>query len=624
MTSVSTQTSFFSGAVASEQALPVSSSEGRLVGLVRRLSAVVPDCESEQALLAEIARAIEAAYRSTGVYFFRDGRIESLLALRRIPGDALDALLEPTLVRVAESACEKRSPQNRPLPDASARVVGVPLLYESRRDVLLAVARADREGSEQIAAALELAASFLRFRRGRQDVTRMAAEVQSMAALVELLGKVEASDDLDQAAFALVTETQQFVGAGGGAVGLCAPGATRTRVAAVAGLKNFDARSELSGAVEAALDEAVLRGSLAVWPAGDAGERHGLLAHRKLAELVKSAAVVSAPLVHRRGQVQGAWVFWGEGDLAAADRVHSLLRAARQPAACALRAVRHARRNWWVRSGRRIGRWARTRRGWLALLAVAGIVGAMFVPVDYQVKCDCELQPVERRFVSSPFEGTLEQALVEPGELVTHEKLLARMDGREVRWELARVAADYNRAAKERDAHLAAHEFAEANIKRLEMERLALKTQLLDHRAENLEIKSPVDGIVIAGDLKRSEGVRLTTGQTLFEIAPLDRMVVEIAVPEEDIAYVTPDGPVEIQLDAFPGETWSGRLERIHPRSEIRDEEHVFIAEVRLDNPRGVLRPGMTGRARIAGPEKTLGWTLFHKPWERIVLQMGW
>ena len=37
-----------------------------------------------------------------------------------------------------------------------------------------------------------------------------------------------------------------------------------------------------------------------------------------------------------------------------------------------------------------------------------------------------------------------------------------------------------------------------------------------------------------------------------------------------------------MKLDAFPGTIWNGRIDKIHPRSEIRDSKNVFIAEVSL------------------------------------------
>jgi len=229
-----------------------------------------------------------------------------------------------------------------------------------------------------------------------------------------------------------------------------------------------------------------------------------------------------------------------------------------------------------------------------------------------------------RRFVAAPFEGKLEKSFVEPGDLVAEDQLLAQIDGREIRWELAGVSADFQRAAKQRDGHLAEHAFGEAQLSRLEMQRLELKTRLLQHRTNHLEIRSPVEGIVISGDLKKAEGVPLTVGQTLFEIAPLDRMIVEIGIPEPDIAHVGEGRAVRVVFDAYPDKQWQGVVERVHPASEIKDRRHVFIAELTLQNPFALLRPGMQGRAKITSDRHALGWNLFHKPWERLIFWLGW
>ena len=129
---------------------------------------------------------------------------------------------------------------------------------------------------------------------------------------------------------------------------------------------------------------------------------------------------------------------------------------------------------------------------------------------------------------------------------------------------------------------------------------------------------------MISGDLEKAEGAPLTTGQSLFEIAPLDKMIVEVAVVEDEIAHVSPGMPVVIRLDAYPGQSWKATLQRIHPRSEIRDNESVFIAELTLTNPQGLLRPGMNGRAKITGKRHPLAWNLFHRPWEYLLQSLGW
>jgi hypothetical protein len=113
-------------------------------------------------------------------------------------------------------------------------------------------------------------------------------------------------------------------------------------------------------------------------------------------------------------------------------------------------------------------------------------------------------------------------------------------------------------------------------------------------------------------------------GERLFEIAPLEEMLAEVAIPAADLPWTEPGQAVEIVWDAYPESTWQGTLARIHPRSELREEEYIFIGEVLLDNRDGVLRPGMHGRVKIAGPTKPWGWNLFHKPWHKLRYVLGW
>jgi multidrug efflux pump subunit AcrA (membrane-fusion protein) len=171
---------------------------------------------------------------------------------------------------------------------------------------------------------------------------------------------------------------------------------------------------------------------------------------------------------------------------------------------------------------------------------------------------------------------------------------------------------------------MAAHDVVASQLAKLEMEQLKADMDILKNRAENLEIKSPIDGIVISGDQERAEGAPLTVGQSLFEIAPLDKMIVEVAVPENEINYVEAGLDVTIRLDSFPRRTWTGTIRKVHPRAEIRDDENVFIAEVYLDNPGDLLRPGMNGRAKVISGRRPLAWNLFHKPWETMLTALGW
>ena len=259
-----------------------------------------------------------------------------------------------------------------------------------------------------------------------------------------------------------------------------------------------------------------------------------------------------------------------------------------------------------------------------AWLAAAGVLAAILcIPLHYQVKCECQVQPFTHRFIAAPFDGRLEKAFVGPGDLIHRDTVLARMEGHNSRWELAGVEADHGQAVKRHDAALAGRDMVAAQLAKLEAERLQLKTNILERRSNHLEIRSPIDGVVISGDQERAEGAPLTIGQSLFEVAPLDKMVVELAVPEDEITHIQSNFNVMIELDAFPRKKINGTIHKIHPRSETKADRNVFIAEVHIDNLEGTLRPGMNGHAKIRAARHLLAWNLFHKAWHFILSGLG-
>ena len=130
--------------------------------------------------------------------------------------------------------------------------------------------------------------------------------------------------------------------------------------------------------------------------------------------------------------------------------------------------------------------------------------------------------------------------------------------------------------------------------------------------------------MIVSGDLERVEGAPVTTGQTLLEVAPLDKVVVEVAIPERSVAYVREQAQATIQLDAFAGQSWSGPLRTIHPRAEVRDSEQVFVGELELINPSGTLRPGMRGEVKVDAGWAPTGWILFHRPYRVVTRWLGW
>lgn len=449
-------------------------------------------------------------------------------------------------------------------------------------------------------------------------------ELAIAAAIIDLAVRLEACETLDAALQQLVTDAARHTGCRLVAVGMLSERSQTCVRYAVSDQTLAPTGSDEMRAIEAALDEIVIREEATQWPATSSAKKHGMLTHRRLLQVLSLESVVGAPLQTAQQDTIGAWLFVGGCEVANDPSFLRFAEAAGYRLSASLGLIRRAEQSALRRLIRRglsaLGmKWKTT-----LVVAVTVLAGLLFLPVPYRVACDCELQPVVRRYVAAPFEGTLEKSFVEPGESVRVGQLLARMDAREIQWELAGLNAEHSRALKERDGHMAKQDISAAEISRFDMERLQNRRDLLTHRSEHLEIRSPLTGLVITGDLKRSEGVPLKTGDRLFEIAPLDQMLVEVAIPEPDIRHVSDAQQVTVLLDAFPNETLTGKVKRIHPRSEVRDEQHVFIAEVELDAAHDRLRPGMKGAAKISAGSRQLGWIAFHRPWEAFLMWVGW
>jgi hypothetical protein len=403
-------------------------------------------------------------------------------------------------------------------------------------------------------------------------------------------------------------------------LGLCDRRGRRCRVTAVSGCSGFDHRTELAQAMQAVIDETMLR-SRSASPAGSRGVATS--DEKRLLAAAGASHLHAAVLRDAQHAPRGVWLLLDKRTFTEGRPWREACQAAPQLAACLGLLVR-AEPGHAARLARRVSRRWRSWRvvaGGLLLLAVGALLA---VPYPYRVRCECRIQPVVRRFVAAPFEAKLDEAFAEPGDVVRQGQPLARLNDREIRWELAGLEADYNRAQKMRDGSLAGQEVASAQIAGLEMERLGLRIRLLKDRIEKLDIKSPIAGLLISGDLKKTEGAPLTRGQTLFEIAPLERMLVEVLIPDREIASVDVGAPVDVRLEAFPQLAFRGTLGKLHPRAEQTEGRNVFLGEVLLDNPEQVLRPGMCGRASIRGPVRPLGWNLFHRAYETACAGLGW
>lgn len=373
--------------------------------------------------------------------------------------------------------------------------------------------------------------------------------------------------------------------------------------------------------VEAAMSECLSRRSNSHWPPID-NQRHALLCHQRAAAELRQTSIASFVLSDTMGDHQA--VLLVTADAATSTRCNRFMDSIAEPFGATLSLVRRAEHNriqHWISSVGNAFANHRTRM----IAKCAGVVFCLgLIPLPYQIWTDCEVQPTSKQFVCAPFDTKIKECFVEPGDYLEAGQPVAQLDSSEIQLELAEVTADYHRVSKKRDGFVASHDSGEAGLAHHETEMLRAKNDLLKHRAENLELKSPIAGVVIAGDLKDSIGMPVQQGQSLFEIAPLTAFTIDIFIPQSDVRYAKKGMPVRVGLDAFPFKTWKGIVHRIHPASEIHGQNNVFVATVKIEDDAQQLRPGMQGSATISSVWRPIWWNLLHKPAAKCMRYVGW
>ncbi len=406
-------------------------------------------------------------------------------------------------------------------------------------------------------------------------------------------------------------------------LGLRLRGDSRIRVHAFSGAGRIEMSPPITRLFADNLDEATQRETLQELNLSWSAPQLATTPQSELARHLNCEQMLSGPLRDPSGRIVGAWVALRastENSPGLADRVRSL----QGTAGVGLSLIYRAQRTLRDRVREVAIKACRGRRLLIAGTACMLTISGLLVPVPYRIRCDARLQPATLRYVTAPYESLLDATFVEPGDVVKQGQLLARLDGREIQWQLSGHRAELNRARKQHDASLATRDTAAAQLAHLEMDRLQGQIELLESRVAHLEIKCPLDGLVIGGDAKKAVGAKLSIGQTLFEVGALENMIMEVEVPDSEISRVQPGQSVNLRLEAYPHQVFHATIKTIHPRIESRDHAGVFIAEAHIAQEDDALRPGMRGRAHIDSSLRSLGWQLFHRPWEQALFLFGW
>jgi HlyD family secretion protein len=144
---------------------------------------------------------------------------------------------------------------------------------------------------------------------------------------------------------------------------------------------------------------------------------------------------------------------------------------------------------------------------------------------------------------------------------------------------------------------------AEANVENaqavVEQRQAALDQAQLD--LDRTVLRAPIDGIIIKRDVNPGQTVAVSLeAKTLFTIAnDLREMEVHGKIDEADVGQLKIGQPVQFTVDAYPDQTFAGKVLQIRKAPEVVQNVTTYTAIISAPNPDLLLLPGMTAQLRI-------------------------
>jgi len=114
------------------------------------------------------------------------------------------------------------------------------------------------------------------------------------------------------------------------------------------------------------------------------------------------------------------------------------------------------------------------------------------------------------------------------------------------------------------------------------------------------KIYAPADGVILSRVAE--EGEVVNPGQVIYNMVDLNKLYIKVYIPEPELGKVKLGQQARVYVDAYPDRYFNGTLTRVYEQAEFtpknvetKDErvKLVFGAEVSVENPEGLLKPGM-------------------------------
>jgi multidrug resistance efflux pump len=565
------------------------------------------------------------------------GAINGLLLLRETDGRYTPAAIWPDrtrdlghLAKIAQDALVRRVGVTEADPVSSK--VAYPVEVTGMLQGVVVIELAGQTQADLVAALRRLhwGAGWLETLFRRHESDQSVARLARSDITLDLLSVAAEHSDQRQAATAVATNLASRLGCARVSLGLTDRG--RVRLSAMSFQAVFQKQAQIVDAIENAMEEALDQDAAVAWPPTAGTARRIALAQSDLCRQAGVRAVASVPLVSA-GRAVGVVTL--ERDLESSFTDEELAQIAAVSVAIGPLVEARAKSQRLIAgravdaTGEGIRKLVGPRRPGLKI-AAASLVGAVvwlsLATGEFRVSARSVVEGTVERSLVAPFDGFVASASARAGDTVEAGQVIARLDDRDLRLDLARRQAERDQQRLKYQEALGKQDRAQARILSAQIREAEAQIALIQTKLDRSQITAPFAGVIVSGDLTQMLGAPVETGKVMFEVAPLNSYRAILQLEERDMSFVSEGQTGTLRLAGRASEPVPVTVTRIVPVATAQDGRNTFRVEAALTDVPPWVRPGMEGVSKISVDRRGLiwVWTRSLTDWARFAIWKWW
>jgi HlyD family secretion protein len=234
------------------------------------------------------------------------------------------------------------------------------------------------------------------------------------------------------------------------------------------------------------------------------------------------------------------------------------------------------------------------------------------------------VEPLATVEVKSKASGEVLDVLVETGDQVVAGSLMVSIDPRIVRNRLAQSDAELKAAISRREIATTQKKRVESLVANGTLTQSDMEQAMLDLAnaeaqvvtanvavenariaVDDTDIRAPIGGTIIFKPVEIGQVISSPTqdfagGTLLMQMADLSAVQIRSLVDETDIGKIRPGMRAAVSVAAYPNQPFPGEVLKIEPQAVIEQNVTMFAVLVSIQNPDGLLMPGMNAEVEVS------------------------